>query len=53
LAEGGIYYLCAQGGNRVRNDDADLRIEVYSSRDLVHWSQPKQVFARPNEGFWG
>jgi beta-xylosidase len=53
LAEGGIYYLYAQGGNRARNDAADLGIEVYRSRDLVHWSQPKQVFARPKEGFWG
>jgi GH43 family beta-xylosidase/lysophospholipase L1-like esterase len=53
LAEGGIYYLYAQGGNRARNDAADLGIEVYRSHDLVHWSQPKQVFARPKEGFWG
>ncbi len=53
LAEQGTYYLFAQGGNRVRNDNADLGIEVYRSRDLVHWSEPKQVFARPKEGFWG
>jgi len=53
LAEDGTYYLYAQGGNRARKDSADLGIEVYRSRDLVHWSEPKQVFARPKEGFWG
>jgi hypothetical protein len=51
LAEDGTYYLYAQGGNRARKDSADLGIEVYRSRDLVHWSEPKQVFALPKEGF--
>ena len=53
LPEGGMYYLYAQGGNRAHNDNGDFGVEVYKSRDLVHWSQPKQVFVRPKEGFWG
>jgi GH43 family beta-xylosidase len=51
--ESQTYYLYAQGGNRVLNDDADLGVEVYQSRDLVHWSKPKKVFDRPKTGFWG
>ncbi|MDO8970973.1 MAG: family 43 glycosylhydrolase, partial [Saprospiraceae bacterium] len=50
--ESQTYYLYAQGGNRALNDDADLGVEVYSSRDLVQWSEPKTVFERP-KGFWG
>jgi arabinan endo-1,5-alpha-L-arabinosidase len=51
--ESQTYYLYAQGGNRALNDDADLGIEVYCSRDLVRWSEPKKVFERPKKGFWG
>jgi GH43 family beta-xylosidase len=51
--ESRTYYLYAQGGNRALNDDADLGIEVYRSRDLVRWSEPKKVFERPKKGFWG
>lgn len=47
------YYLYAQGGNRGNQDNADLGVEVYSSRDLVQWSEPKLVFERPKAGFWG
>ena len=36
LPEGGMYYLYAQGGNRALSDNADLGVEVYRSRDLVH-----------------
>jgi arabinan endo-1,5-alpha-L-arabinosidase len=47
------YYLYAQGGNRPNNDNADLGVEAYRSRDLVHWSEPIRVFERPKTGFWG
>jgi acetyl esterase/lipase len=51
--ESQTYYLYAQGGNRALNDDADLGVEVYRSRDLARWSTPKTVFERPKKGFWG
>jgi acetyl esterase/lipase/GH43 family beta-xylosidase len=51
--ESKTYYLYAQGGNRALNDDADLGVEVYRSRDLLRWSAPKTVFKRPKKGFWG
>ena len=51
--ESQTYYLYAQGGNRALNDEADLGVEVYCSRDLVRWSEPKPVFERPKQGFWG
>lgn len=47
------YYLYAQGGNRRNQDDGDFGVEVYRSRDLVNWSEPKVVFERPKDGFWG
>jgi alpha-L-rhamnosidase len=47
------YYLYAQGGNRRNQDDADHGVDVYRSRDLVNWSEPKVVFERPKDGFWG
>ena len=53
LPDQGAYYLYAQGGNRKKDDNADFGVEVYRSQDLVHWSEPSQVFARPKDGFWG
>ena len=53
LPDQGTYYLYAQGGNRKKDDNADYGVEVYRSQDLVHWSEPSQVFARPKDGFWG
>ncbi len=47
------YFLYAQGGNRPNNDNADLGVEAYRSKDLVRWSKPTQVFERPKSGFWG
>ncbi len=47
------YYLYAQGGNKSGNDNADLGVMAYRSKDLVHWSGPERVFERPKSGFWG
>ncbi len=44
------YYLYAQTGNRKGSPDDG--VEAYRSKDLVHWSQPKLVFRRPDD-FWG
>jgi arabinan endo-1,5-alpha-L-arabinosidase len=51
--ESQTYYLYVQGGNRRNQDNADFGIEAYCSKDLVHWSEPKEVFERPKKGFWG
>lgn len=47
------YFLYAQGGNRPNNDNADLGVEAYRSKDLALWSKPTRVFDRPKSGFWG
>lgn len=46
------YFLYAQTGNRLKNPQPGLGVEVYWSKDLEHWSEPALAFRRP-EGFWG
>ena len=48
----GLYHLYAQTGNRLADPDPNLGVEVYRSRDLVHWSEPALAFERPAD-FWG
>ncbi len=43
----GLYYLYAQMRNRREAPDAPQGVEVYSSRDLLHWSQPQPVLILP------
>jgi len=47
------YYLYAQCGNRLQNDNLGTGVEVYRSKDLINWSKPEMVFERPTENFWG
>ena len=47
------YYLYAQCGNRQNQDSLGLGVEVYASKDLINWREPKLAFARPTTGFWG
>ena len=47
------YYLYAQCGNRLLNDNLGTGVEVYRSKDLVNWAKPVQVFERPTSNFWG
>ena len=47
------YYLYAQCGNRLRNDNLGTGVEVYRSKDLSNWTNPHQVFERPTANFWG
>lgn len=46
------YYLYAQTGNRIGQNEARVGVEVYKSKDLKHWSAPVLVFERPKD-FWG
>jgi arabinan endo-1,5-alpha-L-arabinosidase len=46
------YYMYAQTGNRMNGFGSGVGVEVYTSKDLNHWSEPKLVFKRPAE-FWG
>ncbi len=47
------YYLYAQCGNRLLNDNVGTGVEVYRSKDLINWAKPQQVFERPTSNFWG
>jgi hypothetical protein len=47
------YYLYAQCGNRLLNDNLGTGVEVYRSKDLINWAKPVQVFERPTSNFWG
>ncbi len=47
------YYLYAQCGNRLLNDNLGIGVEVYRSKDLVNWAKPVPVFERPTSNFWG
>ncbi|MEI8375068.1 MAG: glycoside hydrolase family 43 protein [Planctomycetota bacterium] len=47
------YFLYAQCGNRRNKDRLGLGVEVYRSKDLVHWSEPELAFDRPKSNFWG
>jgi len=41
------YYMYAQSGNR--RNSGFRGVEVYTSRDLVHWTPPQRVLTLPNE----
>ncbi len=49
----GFYYLYAQCGNRLLDDEIGIGIEAYRSRDLSNWTEPERVFTRPESNFWG
>ena len=46
LAENGTYFLYAQGDNREGSGLSG--VEVYTSRDLVHWDAPQTVMRAPD-----
>lgn len=46
------YYMYAQTGNREGKGNVGLGVEVYKSKDLKHWSNPKLVYKRDKD-FWG
>ena len=45
------YYLYASIQNRSQNEREGQGVEVYTSKDLQHWTAPKTVFQVP-EDFW-
>ena len=45
------YYLYASIANRLHTNDSIQGVEVYTSKDLVHWNEPKPVFIIP-DNFW-
>ena len=50
LVEGGTYYLYGSRGSECW-DDKCYGLDVYVSDDLENWSDPVEVFTKP-EGFW-
>jgi GH43 family beta-xylosidase len=47
----GKYYLYASIANRTCMPDSMQGVEAYSSKDLINWTGPKQVFIIPKK-FW-
>ena len=47
----GTYYMYAAISNRLHTIDSTQGVEVYTSKDLVHWNEPKPVFIIP-DNFW-
>jgi GH43 family beta-xylosidase len=47
----GTYCMYASVSNRLHTIDSTQGVEVYTSRDLVHWNEPKPVFILPCN-FW-
>jgi GH43 family beta-xylosidase len=45
------YYLYASIANRLHTNDSIQGVEVYTSKDLVHWNKPSPVFIIP-DNFW-
>uniref|UniRef100_UPI003217832B glycoside hydrolase family 43 protein n=1 Tax=uncultured Draconibacterium sp. TaxID=1573823 RepID=UPI003217832B len=45
------YYLYASIHNRTQDESEGQGVEVYTSKDLQNWTQPKVVFKVPND-FW-
>jgi beta-xylosidase len=51
LADRKTYYLYAQMGNRLPNEDPRRGVEVYRSQDLENWEAPTPVLELPAD-FW-
>jgi GH43 family beta-xylosidase len=47
----GTYYMYASISNRLNTIDSTQGVEVYASKDLVHWNEPEPVFIIP-DNFW-
>lgn len=47
----GTYYMYASISNRLHTIDSTQGVEVYTSRDLVHWNEPQPVYIIPDD-FW-
>jgi GH43 family beta-xylosidase len=47
----GTYYMYASISNRLHTIDSIQGVEVYTSKDLIHWNQPLPVFIIPDK-FW-
>ncbi len=46
------YYLYASAGSRTNGAVAGPGVVVFASKDLTHWTEPRQVFRNPPT-FWG
>jgi GH43 family beta-xylosidase len=47
----GTYYMYASISNRLHSIDSTQGVEVYTSKDLIHWNEPGTVYIIP-DGFW-
>jgi len=47
----GTYYMYASVSNRLHTIDSIQGVEVYTSKDLIHWNEPIPVFIIP-DNFW-
>ncbi len=51
VVESKTYYMYAQIRNRLNEDGAPQGVEVYTSKDLMHWTPPKPVLQLATD-FW-
>lgn len=51
LAEDGIYYLYGTRANHPLGPRQGEGLDVYTSKDLINWSEPHECFKKP-EKFW-
>jgi GH43 family beta-xylosidase len=47
----GTYFMYASIANRLHTIDSTQGVEVYTSKDLIHWNEPNSVYIIP-DNFW-